>query len=786
MIRYGSHLRRSLARQSTASARALSVVGNGGVQVALSESCIVKSHSTQTRWLSSHSSSIRIGSTFTSSLLRVNAKRIQNESRLSIRFKSTVASESEETSTSSSLSYTPARRSGVRNVAIIAHVDHGKTTLVDQLLRASTSSSDGADSSSSGSVDRLLDSGDLEKERGITITSKVTRCQYDDTIFNVVDTPGHADFCGEVDRILSLVDGVCLVVDAGEGPMAQTKYVLSRALSLGLKPLVVLNKADRAEALGRIESGETESTLLDLFDNLGATDEQMDYITLYASARDGWVTPDASVAAEIAAAGSAKGIANVSMKVLLDHFLQVIPEPAVRSYQNAETSKALDGESFKNDTFSLAAVLVGNDKYLGRTCTGRIYSGSVSLNDELVVVKRITQDKNGNNDDSASTAGTVSQPSTLAGMFVNRGISRTPLEPAVAYAGDIVTLAGVPDSIAVGDTVTGASDPVEYPVETPPLVPPTLSMEFGANSGPLAGTEGTVVTASKVRERLIQETDNNVTINVTKSESDSDKTTVFARGELQLGILIEQMRREGFELVIAPPRILTKECPDTGKTLEPFEEATIDVDTEFAGTVVSMLTGDRKAILLEMNESSADGKTRLIFEIPSRGLLGFSSEVATATRGSAIVNHVFIEDRQYAGALGSGMERGKLISSERGKATMYALSSLVARGTLFIGAGDIVYPGMVIGESAKVGDLEVNPVRAKALTNMRTVNKDEKVFLPPPKKMTVEELIGYMSPDEMIEVTPKGVRLRKAQLDPTQRRKDSRVKKQQHDALNRK
>jgi GTP-binding protein len=592
-----------------------------------------------------------------------------------------------------------------------------------------------------------------------------------------VDTPGHADFCGEVDRILSLVDGVCLVVDAGEGPMAQTKYVLSRELALGLKPLVLLNKADRPEALGRIESGETESTLLDLFDNLGATDEQMEYVTLYASARDGWVTPDPSVASKIAAAGSAQGIPNCSMKVLLDHFLQVIPEPAVRSYQNAETDKALDGESFAKDKFSLAAVLVGNDKYLGRTCTGRIYSGSVSMNDELVVLKRITQDKN---------ADSMSQPANLAGIFVNRGISRTPLEPAVAYAGDIVTLAGVPDSIAVGDTVTGASDPVEYPVETPPLVPPTLSMDFGANSGPLAGTEGTVVTASKVRDRLIQETDNNVTINVTKSESDSDKTIVFARGELQLGILIEQMRREGFELVISPPKILTKECPDTGKTLEPFEEATIDVDTEYAGTVVSMLTGDRKAILLEMNESSADGKTRLIFEIPSRGLLGFSSEVATATRGSAIVNHVFIEDRLYAGALGSGMERGKLISSESGKATTYALASLAARGTLFVGPGDIVYPGMVVGESAKQGDLEVNPVRAKALTNMRTVNKDEKVSIPPPKKMSVEELIGYMSPDEMIEVTPKSIRLRKAQLDPTQRRKGSRVKKQQQDALNRK
>jgi GTP-binding protein len=702
------------------------------------------------------------------------------------RFKSSAAAAAtatidadESSAADDSISFTTHRRTGIRNVAIIAHVDHGKTSLVDQLLKACMDDQE--------LTDRLLDSGDLEKERGITITSKVTRCQYVSndnsisTIINVVDTPGHADFCGEVDRILSLVDGVCLVVDAGEGPMAQTKYVLSRALQLGLTPLVVLNKVDRPVAMARIESGETESQLLDLFDSLGATDEQMDYVTLYASARDGWVTQDPTVAADIAASGKDSVDQDVSMKVLLNQILETIPEPKVRCFQTVpDDDSSLDGKAFQDDSFSLAAVTVGYDQYLGRTCTGRIYSGSVSMGDELTILKR-----NSSDDEGASLASTIA-PTTLAGMFVNKGISRIPLEPAIAYAGDIVTLAGVPDSIAVGDTVTDSDNPVAYPIETPPLIPPTLSMDFGANNGPLAGKEGTIVTASKVRDRLIAETDNNVTLTVTKSEADSDKTTVYARGELQLGILIEQMRREGFELVISPPRILTKDCKETGQKLEPFEEVTVDVDTEYAGNVVSMLTSDRKGVLVEMTESSADAKTRLRFEIPSRGLLGFNSEVATATRGSAVVTHIFIEDRPYAGNLGSGLEKGKMISTETGNATTYALSSLAPRGTLYIGPGETVYPGMVIGETAKPGDLEVNCVRAKATTNMRTQAKDEKVYLAPPKKYSVEELIGMMNSDEVLEVTPESIRLRKAQLDPTERKKAARVKKQQQDALKRK
>jgi GTP-binding protein len=657
-----------------------------------------------------------------------------------------------------------------------------KTTLVDQLLRAASA----ADSSSpTENTDRLLDCGDLEKERGITITSKVTRIDnYRDTIINIVDTPGHADFCGEVDRVLSLVDGAVLVVDALEGPMVQTKYVLSRALSMNLKPVVVLNKVDRLDGWARVESGETESDILDLFDSLGATDEQMDYLTLYASAKQGWVTDDMDIAHSIVH-NSDNQQNSVNMTVMLDHLLNVIPPPVVHAYGDQDDRAPLPGEAFQTDPFSLAAVTVGYDSYLGRTCTGRISSGSVAVNDQLSILRR-AQDND--NHTYTSSATPKDEMTALNGIFVNRGISRIPLEGGKAYAGDIVTLTGVPDSIRVGDTLTGCTEEtsVSRPIETPPLVPPTLSMEFGANDSPQAGSEGTEVTPTKLRSRLTAETDNNVTLTVETSKSDNDKTTVFARGELQLGILIEQMRREGFEMLISPPRIVTKVDPNDEKViLEPFEEVTVDVDSEYAGYVMSALTGDRKGVLLEMNED-VNAKTRLRFEVPSRGLLGFPSEAAAATRGSAIVNHVYLEDRKHVGALGDGLEKGKLISSEQGKATHYALASLAARGTLFVEPGDIVYPGMVIGENAKQGDLEVNPVRAKAATNMRTQAKDEKTYLAPPKRMTIEELIGYMAPDEMIEVTPTSLRLRKAQLDPTERRKAARIKKQQQDALRKK
>mmetsp|Transcript_14331 Transcript_14331/g.16273 ORF Transcript_14331/g.16273 Transcript_14331/m.16273 type:complete len:850 (+) Transcript_14331:115-2664(+) len=735
-------------------------------------------------------------------------------------------------------------RSGVRNVAIIAHVDHGKTTLVDQLLRsaANTTTNKTTANINSGENDdskteRLLDCGDLEKERGITITSKVTRIdEYyptsttttnsssssssdKSTTINLVDTPGHADFCGEVDRILSLVDGVCLVVDAGEGPMAQTKYVLSRALQARLPIVVVLNKVDRRISFDRVVEGDTEISLEELMEQLGASEEQirfsLDQAMFYASARDGWITQDLDILRDIVEGtdnndGDKNNNDNVGMTVLLDKLLELIPEPSVRVYNKNTTSindgagagagddpsssTSMQGEKFVNDKFSLAAVTVGYDSYLGRTCTGRITSGHVTANDNVTVLRRRNIDDDDDNNKNTPTI--TSPPTTLKGLFFNKGISRVPLESEIAYAGDIITLAGVPDSIRVGDTITGVNEGgikrrVPAAIDTPPLVPPTLSMEFSANNGPLAGTEGTEVTPSKLRNRLVAETDNNVTLSVETSKQDSERTNVYARGELQLGILIEQMRREGFEMVISPPSIVTTTIGDeendgrNGVLMEPFEEVTIDVDSEYSGYIVSALSSDRKGILLDMNES-ADSKTRLIFEVPSRGLLGFPSEAASATRGSAIVNHVYIEDRKHAGPLGDGLEKGKLISSDRGKATIHALSSLAARGVLFIEPGAVVYPGMIIGENAKQGDLEVNPVRAKAVNNMRSQSKEEKAYLAPPKRMTVEEMIGYMSPDEMLEVTPKTLRLRKAELDPVQRKKASRVKKQRYDSLNKK
>ena len=474
---------------------------------------------------------------------------------------------------------------------------------------------------------------------------------------------------------------------------------------------------------------------------LGASEEQirfsLDNAVFYASARDGWVTQDLDVLREIVEDG-AKPSETTSMAGLLDKLLELIPEPSVRVHNetSGDEEGSMAGEAYASDKFSLAAVTVGYDSYLGRTCTGRITSGHITASDTVTFLKREE------NDDASEAAETVT-PTTLKGLFVNKGISRVPLDSQVAYAGDIVTLAGVPDSIKVGDTVTIAEDDerkVSKPIHTPPLVPPTLSMEFAANNGPLAGLEGTEVTPSKLRNRLVAETDNNVTLTVESSERDSEKTNVYARGELQLGILIEQMRREGFEMVISPPSIVTKE-DESGTVLEPYEEVTIDVDAEYSGYIVSALTADRKGVLLEMNESADLTKTRLVFEVPSRGLLGFPSEAAAATRGSAIVNHVFLEDRKHAGLLGEGLEKGKLISSEQGKATTYALAGLAPRGILFVEPGDIVYPGMIIGENAKAGDLEVNPVRAKAATNMRTQNKDEKVYLAPPKKMTIEEMI---------------------------------------------
>ncbi len=648
----------------------------------------------------------------------------------------------------------------IRNVAIVAHVDHGKTTIVDELLKCASKLSESEENSNSEKNSELvMDCGALEKERGITITSKVTRLNYTDDdghfkTINVVDTPGHADFAGEVDRILTMIDGVCLIVDAAEGAMAQTKYVLSRALKMKLKPIVVLNKCDKDDAWTRIENGEVEMELLETFDSLGADDKQMEYLTVYASGKAGWATTDIDVARELAKNSKANVKGDISMKVLLDSILLNIPPPTV----------SISEESNDQDQFSLAATTVGYDSFLGRLCTGRIYSGTIQKSDTVVVIPRDYESGN-----LAS--------STITGVFVNRGVNRTELDPPKASAGDIVTLSGVPGSMRVGDTLTLKSNPIPSPIKTPPITPPTLSMEIGANSSPFQGKEGTIVASGRIRERLISETDNNVTLSVTKSETDAERSVVHARGELQLGILIEEMRREGYEMTVSPPRIITTTCEQTGNKLEPYEEVTIDVDSEYSGTVMNALTSARKGLLLSMSDS-ANGKTRMMFEVPSRGLLGFQNEIATATRGTAVVNHLFIENREYAGHIG-GLEKGKLVSNDTGKAALYALANIAKRGELFIKPGDEVYPGMVIGEHAKAGDLEVNAVRSKEATNIRTVNKDEKLYVPPPKLMNVEELIAYMNDDEVIEVTPKSIRLRKAELDSGVRERMARSRKKQ-------
>ncbi len=673
------------------------------------------------------------------------------------------------------------QKHNIRNVAIVAHVDHGKTTIVDELLRCASASEsesessateqDGQDGeSSSASSDLVMDCGDLERERGITITSKVTRLDYyknnEVKTINVVDTPGHADFAGEVDRILTMIDGVCLIVDAAEGAMAQTKYVLSRALKMKLRPIVVLNKCDKDDAWTRIENGEVEMELLETFDSLGANEEQMEYVTVYSSGKAGWATTDIDVAKELASGAKVGNGEETSLKVLLEQILENIPPPEVSLLSSSNDSN--DESTIEAEQqFALASTTVGYDNFLGRMCTGRIYSGTIKKNDEVFVIPR------GYDPDSGRSLAS----STISGMFVNRGVNRTELDPPIASAGDIVTLAGVPDSMKVGDTLTLKSNRISKPLKTPPITPPTLSMEIGANTSPFQGKEGTIIASSRVRERLHRETDNNVTLSVTKSETDAERSVVSARGELQLGILVEEMRREGYEMTVSPPRIITTMCEETGKKLEPYEEVTIDVDTEYAGTCMNSLTSSRKGILLEMSDSS-DGKTRMIFEVPSRGLLGFQSEIATATRGTAVVNHLFLENREYVGHVG-GVEKGKLVSNDTGKANMYALANISKRGELFVKPGDLVYPGMVIGENAKPGDLEVNAVRSKETSNVRTVNKEEKLYVPPPKQMSIEELIGYMNEDEVLEVTPQSVRLRKAELDSGVRERAARTKKKQ-------
>ena len=604
----------------------------------------------------------------------------------------------------------------LRNVAIIAHVDHGKTTLVDQLFRQSGTFRD-----NQRVEERAMDSNDLEKERGITILAKCTSVEWDDasgqtTHINIVDTPGHADFGAEVERILSMVDGVILLVDAAEGPMPQTKFVTGKALALGLKPIVVVNKIDRPDA----RPAEVLDEVFELFLNLEANDEQLDFPTLYASGRAGY-------------AGREDSVREGDLTPLFETIVSHVPSPGLNP----------DGE------FKMLATLLDRDPFLGRILTGRIESGRLDVN---MPIKAIDVDGNKVEEGRATK------------VFAFRGLERVPVESA--QAGDIVAIAGLVNA-TVSNTI--ADPAVTEPLHARPIDPPTLAMSFSVNDSPYAGRDGDKVQSRVIRERLEREAEGNVAIRVTTG-SDNDSYEVAGRGELQLGVVIETLRREGFELSISRPRVLFRDGPNGRE--EPYETVVIDVDDEFSGTVIDKMA-IRKAEMTDMRPSGG-GKTRLTFSAPSRGLIGYHGEFLSDTRGTGIMNRLFEKYGPHKGPI-SGRQNGVLISMEKGKAVAYALNALEERGVLFISPGDDLYEGMVIGENAKIHDLEVNPLKSKQLTNFRASGpKDEGIRLTPPRRMTLEQAIAYIQDDELVEVTPKVVRIRKRYLDPHERKRQSR------------
>ena len=607
----------------------------------------------------------------------------------------------------------------LRNVAIIAHVDHGKTTLVDQLFRQSGTFRD-----NQRVEERAMDSNDLEKERGITILAKPTSIEWDDgqgtaTRINIVDTPGHADFGGEVERILSMVDGVILLVDAAEGAMPQTKFVTGKALALGLKPIVVVNKVDRSDA--RIQ--EVLDEVFDLFVTLEANDEQLDFPVLYASGRNGYASTDPD---------AREGTLRPMFETIVGH----VPPPTVD----------LDAP------FTFLVTLLDRDNFLGRILTGRVNSGVVKVNQPIHAM-----------DD----AGNVVETGRASKLMSFRGLERVPVEEA--KAGDIISLAGLTVA-TVANTIADVS--VTEALHAQPIDPPTLSMRFAVNDSPMAGREGTKVTSRMIRDRLFREAETNVAVKVTEA-ADRDSYEVAGRGELQLGVLIETMRREGFELGISRPRVLFGE-DETGKKTEPYETVIIDVDEEHSGTVVEKMNL-RKAEMTDMRPSTG-GKTRITFSAPSRGMIGYHGEFLSDTRGTGIMNRLFERYGPHRGSI-EGRKNGVLISNGAGEAQGYALGPLEERGVLFVGHGEALYEGMVIGENAKTDDLEVNPMKAKQLTNFRASGgKDDAIRLTPPKKMTLEQAIAYIDDDEMVEVTPKSIRLRKRYLDPHERKRAGRAK----------
>jgi GTP-binding protein len=602
----------------------------------------------------------------------------------------------------------------LRNIAIIAHVDHGKTTLIDRLLAQS-----GAFRENQRVAERAMDSNDLERERGITILAKVTSLEWKGARINIVDTPGHADFGGEVERILNMVDGAVLLVDASEGPMPQTKFVLQKALKIGLRPIVAINKIDKADE----RHVEVINEVFDLFAALDATDEQLDFPILYGSAKQGWM------------ARRPEGPKD-DMSALFDLVLEHVPQPVVE-----------DGP------FRMLATTIEANPFLGRILTGRIRSGSVKPNQPVKALSR---------DGAAIEQGRVSK------VLAFRGLERQPIELGVA--GDIVAIAGL-TSATVADTICAPE--VTTPIAAQPIDPPTLSMTFRINDGPFAGQEGDKVQSRVIRERLYREAEGNVALKIADVPGEADAFEVSGRGELQLAILIETMRREGFELTVGRPRVVMRVNPQTGVREEPVEEVIIDVDEEFTGAVVQKLS-ERRAELTDMRPSGA-GRQRLVFFAPTRGLIGYQGELMTDTRGTAIMNRLFHGYAPHAGEIPS-RHTGALLANADGEAVAYALFNLQDRGPMFIEPGTRVYQGMIVGEHTRGNDLELNVLKGKKLTNVRASGKDDNILLTPPIRMTLERALSYIQEDELVEVTPKSIRLRKAVLDPNERKKVERAR----------
>jgi len=597
----------------------------------------------------------------------------------------------------------------IKNLAIIAHVDHGKTTLIDAMLKQSGQVME------SKSHDRMMDSNDLERERGITILAKCTAVEYKDFKLNIIDTPGHADFGGEVERVLSMVDGVLLLVDAAEGPMPQTKFVLTKALALGLRPIVVINKIDRPD--GRHD--EVLNEVFDLFVALGASDEQLDFRTLYASGKHGWATDD---------------VANKStdLKPLFELITEVIPSPNVDV----------------NAKFSMLTTILDSDQYLGKILIGKIYSGVIKKNQTVK---------------SLNLEGTLKETSKVTKLFTFFGLNKVAADEV--YAGDIVAIAGLQET-TVSDTICDIEN--ETPIKTTPVDPPTMSITMSVNNSPLAGKDGDKVTSRLLRDRLMKEAEGNVAITFNESD-EKDAFEIGGRGELQLGVLIETIRREGFELSVSRPKVLFKQ--ENGQKLEPTEEIQIDVDDEYSGTVIEKISA-RGGDMQKLQPAGA-GKTRLLFIIPTKDLIGYHSEFMTDTRGTGVMNRTFYKYSPFKETTRNRLN-GVLISMADGAAVAFGLWGLESRGTLFVKPKDLVYNGMIIGIHSKDNDLEVNPTKTKQLSNMRTTSKDEAIKLRTPKELTIEDAISFIEDDEILEVTPLVIRLRKRHLDPNMRKRSAR------------